>query len=110
MSSANPSLGSLGDQAVDRISPTHADHAFERVCVSSRNPDRYPVRKRRRRLDRTHNSQTRSCSRSESPNRLIVTTTFTREAAKQAARMFRWCVDQLNPPPFMRQAQPNAGL
>ena len=39
----------------------------------------------------------RSCSRSVR-QRIIEFTALTRPAAKQAARMFRWCVDQLRPP------------
>lgn len=45
----------------------------------------------------THNSHTRSCWRSDR-QRNIDSTTPTRRAAKQAARMFRWCADQLRPP------------
>jgi hypothetical protein len=49
-----------------------------------------------------HNSQTNSCWRADSQYRVISSTTFTRQAAKQAAPTLRWCADQMNPQAFRR--------
>src|ERR1019366_1121671 len=48
-------------------------------------------------IEANRSSHTRSCSRSVK-QRTIELTALTHRAAKQAARMFRWCVDQLRPP------------